>query len=106
MPEISRPSPAVMTLMPPVSRRIAWRKSSAEILRSIATSRMIEFMAASQIGRIFRAFQKVFQDGAFQRRQFGRTAPSRPRDVDGEILRDAAVLDDQHAVGQRHRLGD
>ena len=59
-----------------------------------------------RVGSIFRTFQKIFQDRAFQRRQFGRTALPRTRNIDAEIERDAAVLDDQHAVGERHGLGN
>jgi hypothetical protein len=43
-------------------------------------------MRTSQVGNIFRAFQQILQDGAFQRRQFGRPALSRTRNIDGEIL--------------------
>ena len=48
----------------------------------------------------------VPQDRAFQRGKFGRAAPPRTRDIDVDVVRDAAVLDDQHAVGQRDRFGD
>src|SRR6185503_16424697 len=106
MPEMSLPLPAVMTLTPPVNWRMALRKSLAVTSGSIDTARTMEFMLTSQVGRIFRAFQKILQDRAFQRREFGRTALARTGHVNTEILGDAAVLDDQHAIGQRHGLGD
>src|SRR6476620_12410330 len=106
MPEISLPFPAVMTLTPPVNWRMALRKSLAVTSASIDTARTTEFMVTSQVGSIFHTFQKIFQDRAFQRRQLGRTALPWPRDIDAEILGDATVLDDQHAIGQRHGLGD
>ena len=74
MPEMSLPLPAVMTLTPPVNCRMALRKSPEVTSVSIDTERTTEFMGTSQVGSIFRAFQKIFQDRAFQRRQLGRTA--------------------------------
>ncbi len=38
------------------------------------------------------------------REQLGRFAPARPGDAHALIERDAAVLDQDHAVGQRHGL--
>src|SRR5512132_1903473 len=98
MPEMSLPRPAVMTLTPPVSWRMALRKSPAETSLSIDTLRTREFMGTSQVGSIFRAFQKIFQDRAFQRREFSRPTPPRTRNIDAEILGNAAVFDDQHAI--------
>src|SRR3569833_3512510 len=102
MPEKSPPLPAVRTLTPPGNWRMALRKSLTVTSGSIDTVRTMEFMLTSQVGRIFGAFQKMLQDRAFQRREFGRTALARTGHVDAEILGDAAVLDDQHAIGQRH----
>jgi hypothetical protein len=47
MPLMSLPRPAVITLTPPVSRRMALRKSSAEISLMTLISRTAEFMVAS-----------------------------------------------------------
>ena len=69
MPEMSLPIPAVMTLTPPASRRMALRKSPEEASVSIDTERTMEFIETSQVGRIVRAFQKIFQDRALQRCQ-------------------------------------
>src|SRR4051794_9809090 len=106
MPEMSLPFPAVMTLTPPVNWRMALRKSLAVTSASIDTARTTEFMGTSQVGSIFRPFQKILQDRAFQCRQFGRAALPWTRDIDAEIFGDAAVLDDKHAIRQRHGLGD
>src|SRR5258708_36077880 len=84
---------------------MARRKLSGEILRSIAMLRTTEFMAASQVGSVFGAFEKIFQDRAFQRRKLGGAAPPRTRDIDADVMRDTAVLDDQHAIGERDLLG-
>src|SRR4051812_45191984 len=99
IPEISLPCPAVMTLTPPVNWRIAPRKSVEDTSRAIAIWRTTEFMAASEVGAIF-TLQQVLQDRAFQRGQFGRAATARTRDVDIDVVRDAAVLDDKHAIRQ------
>src|SRR4051794_27873356 len=88
MPETCLPLPAVMTLTPPVNWRIALRKSPEVTSGSIDTERTMEFMGTSQVGSIFRAFQKIFQDRTFQRCQFGRTAPARTGNIDAEILGD------------------
>src|SRR5436190_15765438 len=104
MPETSPPRPAVMTLTPPVNRRMASRKSPAETLRSIERLRTMEFMAASQVGRIFGALQQVFQDRPLQRGKLRRTPPPRTRNIDVDVVRDDPIFDDQNAVGQRHGL--
>src|SRR5215213_2364940 len=104
IPEMSLPLPAVITLTPPVNWRMALRKSPEVTSASTDTERTMEFMATSQVGTIFRAFQKIFQDRAFQRRELNRTAPARTGDIDAEILGDTAVFDHQHAIGQRHGL--
>src|SRR4029079_6381901 len=82
MPETSLPLPAVMTLTPPVNCRIALRKSLEVTLVSIDTERTREFMGTSQVGRIFRTFQQIFQDRAFQRREFDRPALPRTGHID------------------------
>src|SRR4029079_11396031 len=77
MPEMSLPFPAGMTLTPTRNWRMALRKSLAVTSVSIDTARTTEFMVTSQVGSIFRTFQKILQDRAFQRRQFARaTLPS------------------------------
>src|SRR5882724_5159161 len=106
MPETSLPLPAVITLTPLVNWRMALRKSPEVTWVSIDTERTMEFMGTSQVGSIFRAFQKIFQDRAFERRELGRAALPWARNIDAEILGDAAVLDDKHAVGQGDGLGD
>src|SRR5437870_13074568 len=106
MPEMSQPIPAVMTLTPPVNRRIAWRKSPEEASGSIETLRTTEFMATSQVGRVFSPLQQVFQDRAFQRRKLRRAALARTRNIDAEILGNAAVFDHKHAIGQGHGFGN
>jgi hypothetical protein len=106
IPLISLPFPTVMTLTPPAKWRIALRKSFEETSRRIEMSRTTEFMAASQVGGIFGAFQKIFQDRAFQRSQLGRATPPRARNIDSDVVRDAAVFDDQNAISERYRLGD
>src|SRR2546428_3815231 len=105
MPEMSQPIPAVMTLTPPVNRRMALRKSCEEASGSIETLRTTEFMATSQVGRVFSPLQQIFQDRTFQRGKLRRAAPPRARNIDVDVVRDDAVLDDEHAVGQRHGLG-
>src|SRR3954451_2638070 len=79
MPEMSLPLPAVMTLTPPVNWRMARRKSLAVTSVSIDTARTTEFIGTSQVGRIFRPFQQILQDRAFQRREFRRAALPRAR---------------------------
>ena len=50
--------------------------------------------------------QQFAQDRAFQRGKIGRAAPARARNIDMNIVRDAAVLDHQHAIGQRDGFRD
>src|SRR4051794_35509298 len=102
MPLMSLPRPAVITLTPPVSRRMALRKSSAETSLMTLISRMAEFMMASLALWIVGRLEQVAQDRTFQRRQIGRAAAARTRDVHRDVMRDKTVLDDEHAVGQRH----
>src|SRR2546423_1693668 len=104
MPETSLPLPAVMTLTAPVKWRMALRKSPEVTSASIDTERTMEFMATSQVGRIFGALQQVFQDRTFQRGKLRRTAPPRTRNIDVDVVRDDPIFDDQNAVGQRHGL--
>src|SRR5215216_6706586 len=106
MPEMSLPLPAVMTLTPPVNWRMALRKSPEVTSFSIDTERTMEFMGTSQVGTIFRAFQKIFKNRAFQRREFSRPALARTGNIDVEILGDAAAFDDQHAISQGNGLRD
>src|SRR5258707_11439160 len=88
---------------------MAPRKSVEETSRAIAMLRTTEFMAASlgpalKVRGIVGALQQVLQDRAFQRGEFRRTATARTRDIDIDIVRDAAVLDDKHAIGQSDRF--
>src|ERR1700709_2279407 len=82
MPVMSLPRPTVITLTPPARCRMAPRKSSGETPRSMLMLRTMEFMAASLFQGFVGGFQKIAQDRAFQRRQIGRTAPARARNID------------------------
>src|SRR3984885_3045978 len=106
MPVISLPRPTVITLTPPARWRIAPRKSTGETSRSILMLRTAEFMSASQVKWFVRGLEQFTQDRTFQRRKIGRAASARSRDLDMEIVRDAAVFNHQHAIGQRDRFGD
>src|SRR3984885_11248297 len=106
MPVMSLPRPTVITLTPPARWRMAPRKSTGETSRSIWMLRTAEFMAASQVKWFVRRLEQFAQDRTFQHSQIGRTAPARSRDIDINIVRDAAVFNDQHAIGQRHRFGN
>src|ERR1700722_1718091 len=106
MPVMSLPRPTVITLTPPARWRMAPRKSTEETSRSILMLRTAEFMAASQVKCFVRGLEQVAQDRTFQRREIGRTAPARARDVDIDIVRDAAVFNDQHTIGERDRFGN
>ncbi len=50
------------------------------------------------------AAQELAQDRALDRGKLGRTAMARPSEIDVYIVSDAAVLDDEDAVGQRDRF--
>ena len=50
--------------------------------------------------------RRFFRIAALQRRQLRRAALPWTGNIDAEIVSNAAVFDDQHAVGQRHGLGD
>src|SRR4051812_34822645 len=102
IPLISLSRPAVMTLTPPARRRMADRKSLEETSRSTAMLQTIEFMAASLFRWIVPGLKQMAQDRTLQRREIGRAAPARPRDIDRHVARDQAVFDHQNAVGQRH----
>src|SRR3984957_7519964 len=106
MPVMSLPRPTVITLTPPARWRMAPRKSTEETSRSILMLRTAEFMAASQVKCFVRGLEQVAQDRTFQRREIGRAAPARSRDVDIDIVRDAAVFNDQHTIGERDRFGN
>ena len=107
MPVISSPRPAVMTLTPPLKWRIAWRKSADCHIgdgREIIDDGIHGDLTAQ--GAHPAAPKQMAQDLTFQRGKIRRAAPARSREIDIQIKRDAAVFDQQHAVGQRHRLGD
>src|SRR5215475_5605213 len=100
MPLMSLPRPAVITLTPPVRRRMALRKSSAETSLMTLMSRTAEFILASLCLGIIAQFEKISQDRAFQRGEVRRAAAARTRDVDGDVMRYLTILDDQHTVSQ------
>jgi len=56
-----------------------------------------------------RRLEQMLQDRAFERGKIGRAAPPRTRELDIDVVRDAAILDHQHAIGQcdgfRHVMG-
>src|SRR5256885_17176087 len=83
---------------------MALRKSSEEASRSSETSRTMEFMATSQVGRVFDPLQQAFQDRTFQRGKLRRATSPRARNIDVDIVRDDSIFDDQYTVGQRHGL--
>src|SRR5947208_5605897 len=84
---------------------MASRKSFAETSPRIAMWRTTEFMMASQVGRVLCALQQVLQDRDFQRGKLGRTTPPWTRDMDVDVVRDAAVLDHEDAVSERDGFG-
>src|SRR6185436_7321581 len=106
MPLMSLPRPAVITLTPPVSRRMALRKSPAETSLTTLISRTAEVMTVSLCSSVVGRLEEMTQDRAFQCRKVSRAAPARTRNVDGDVMLDPAVLDDKDAVGERHGLGD
>jgi len=65
---------------------------------------MANFMPTSRACCIIPGPQQMAQDRTLKRRHVGRAAATRARNVDIHIVRDAAILDDQDAVGQRDRL--
>src|SRR5436190_8495475 len=79
---------------------MAPRKSPDEARCGIAIWRTTEFMVASQVGSVFTTSQQVLQDRAFQRGKFRRTAAPWAQNMDVDVVRDAAVLDHEDAVGQ------
>src|SRR5437016_13333970 len=80
---------------------MALRKSVEETSRSILMARTTLFMATSQVFlRTIRRLEQMTQDRAFQRGEISRPAFARPRNIDIDVVRDAAVLDHQHAIGQ------
>jgi hypothetical protein len=61
-------------------------------------------MAASEVGAIV-TLQQILQDRTFQRRQLGRPTMARTRNIDMDVVRDAAFLDDQYTISQRDGFG-
>src|SRR5882757_8543293 len=106
IPVMSLPRPTVMTLTPPVNCRMAARKSADAASRSIVMRVTVAFMWASRACRVIRGTEQMAQDRTFQRRQIRRATPARARNVDIHIMSDAAILDDQDTIGERHCLGD
>src|SRR3954464_10131219 len=83
---------------------MASRKRSEETMRRPGILRTMEFMMASEVGGIFSAFEKVFQDRAFQRGKLSRPAPPRTWNIDTDIVRNAAIFDEQHTIGHSDRF--
>ena len=46
------------------------------------------------------------QDGAFEACELHRAALARPRRIDRDVMRDAALLDHEHTIGQRNGFRD
>src|SRR5437868_2353560 len=105
IPEMSLPRPTVITLTPPAKLRMPFRKSAEETPRSILMVRTTLFMATSRgVLRTIRSIQQMTQDRAFQCGEVGRPAFPRPPNIHRHVMRNAAVLDHQDAVGERDRF--
>jgi len=50
------------------------------------------------------AAKQVFEDPPLERRNLGRAAVARTRKIDANVHGDLAMLDHQHAIGQRNSL--
>src|SRR5262249_43550793 len=104
MPLMSSPRPTVTTLTPPASCRIAPRNSPSVTLNLMP--RTIEFMTSSRFPLALAGAQKLAQDRRLQRGKLDRATLAGTDNVDIDIVRNATVFKDQHAIGQRDGLGD
>src|SRR6185312_15666112 len=84
MPLMSSPRPAVMTLTPPASWRIAPRNSPSVTLNLMP--RTIEFMTPSRFLAMLVTTEQFPQDRALQARELRRAALPRPSDVHIDIV--------------------